>query len=105
MRESVLSNLEGLRMASTPMERDNFVNAIIEQFDYLYRENKELCHDKEILMEWINDNKNMRLLVLDLIKQQKYQELKAENARLREELSELQKWYDEMTNSEIRGEL
>ena len=35
----------------------------------------------------------------------KYQELKAENARLREELSELQKWYDEMTNSEIRGEL
>ncbi len=32
-------------------------------------------------------------------------ELETENARLREELSELQKWYDEMTNSEIRGEL
>ena len=32
-------------------------------------------------------------------------ELEQENARLREENNKLQEWYDEMTNSEIRGEL
>ncbi len=32
-------------------------------------------------------------------------ELEQENARLREENNKLQEWYDEMTNSKIRGEL
>ena len=32
-------------------------------------------------------------------------ELEQENARLREENNKLQEWYDEMTNSEIRGDL
>ena len=35
MRETILSNLEGLRLASTSMERDHFEQVIMEQFDAL----------------------------------------------------------------------
>jgi hypothetical protein len=58
MRETVLSNLEGLRLAQTSMERDHFIAVIMEQFDVLYNRTEKLETVIQLLLDCVDYTNN-----------------------------------------------
>jgi len=79
MIETILSNLDGLRLALTPSEKEHFVAVITEQLNLIYNERDEYRNN------WIIAVRQNERLDEDIAKLQ---------ARLKELEAEISNWQD-----------